>query len=71
MHILVTLYTCRVTHSGEAWGGTLPDPTIFFEIPPPSEPPMGHPLLKNEAPLSEKHPPPPIETLSTLPRNDS
>ena len=50
----------RVFHSvGGAWEAPS-HLTIFFETPPPPKPmpPMGHsPLLKNEAPPSEKQPP--------------
>ena len=42
-------------------GAPPPHPTIFFETLPNQNPPWGTPLLKNEAPPSEKQtsPPPP------------
>ena len=39
--------------AGRGMGGRPPHPTTFFEPPPPiksNAPPMGSPLLKNEAP---------------------
>ena len=46
--------------AGGAWGGAPPPhPTIFFETLPNQNPPWGTPLLKNEAPPSEKQPSPP------------
>ena len=53
----------RVSHSEGAWGVS-PHPTIFFETSPPPSKQMPipiHPSLKNEAPRSEKQPPPALK----------
>ena len=57
MHILVTLYTCRVSHSGRGHGGHLPPIQRFFPNPP-SKPPMGYPSYLKMKPLHLKNNPP-------------